>query len=152
MLVRGQACNWNWSLPMSKLPPLFLLLLLLLFYTLGSASASKWPCLSLFFRTMPTLSPAISSIHVEEARWGQVDCSLRICARVHVRRDNDSSLLPLRIRCYSWRFEQPLLLAYISRERFSFVSNPKFREFWWTDKWNEYNWRCELWYFIKLKK
>ena len=35
-----------------------------------------------FFRTMPTLSPAISSIHVEEeARWGQVDCSLRICAR-----------------------------------------------------------------------
>lgn len=107
MLVRGQACNWNWSLPMSKLPPLFLLLLLLLFYTPGSASASKWPCLSLFFRTMPTLSPAISSIHVEEARWGQVDCSLRICARVHVRRDNDSSLLPLRIRCYGWHFEQP---------------------------------------------
>lgn len=43
----GQPCNWNWSLPMSKLPPLFLLLLL--FYTPGSASAGKWPCLSLFF-------------------------------------------------------------------------------------------------------
>lgn len=76
-----QPCNWNWSLQCQSCLPSF--------YSSFSFThrAQLLPASGLafhffFFRTMPTLSPAISSIHVEEeARWGQVDCSLRICAR-----------------------------------------------------------------------